>query len=60
MPPQKRGRINIYVPIDLKSAMQKRPDINWSQIAQEAFRRRLDSDGVVTEYGPFILSEKTS
>jgi len=34
-------RINIYIPAKLWEEMNKRKDINWSEIAQKAFEDRL-------------------
>lgn len=33
--------INIYIPEELASAMVLAKDINWSQVAQAAFRKAL-------------------
>jgi post-segregation antitoxin (ccd killing protein) len=37
-------RISIYVPPDLFEAMQRRKDLNWSALAQEAFRKAMEVD----------------
>ena len=37
--------INIYVPSDLKALMDQRPDMPWSALANEAFRKQLNLIG---------------
>ena len=33
--------INVYVGTELKSRMDEHPEINWSEIAREAFEKTL-------------------
>ncbi len=58
-----RGRINVYLPPDLNAAMKAHP-LDWSRIAQEAFRAAIEAErkraqaeaaqarAMVAEYGP--------
>lgn len=34
----------IYVPAEIKSRMDARDDVNWSLVAQAAFKKFLDAD----------------
>jgi len=34
--------IKVKIPIELKTEMEKHPEINWSAIARGAFRRTLE------------------
>ena len=34
--------VSVYVTEGMRAAMQRRPDVNWSRVAQRAFRRKLE------------------
>lgn len=39
---------NVYVPDELKSMMDDTKGVNWSAVAQDAFRRAIEIEGIKT------------
>lgn len=46
------ARVTIYVDESLKSTMEMHPALNWSRIAQDAFKRAIKTDSL---WASFIL-----
>lgn len=52
---------SISVDVPLQRRMQKRPEVNWSKVAREAFEAELDrvehvkAEALLEEYGDLVL-----
>ncbi len=61
--------MTLAVPEDLKSKMDKFPEMNWSEVARQAFRRKIEDlellnsfakDSKLTEKDAHILGNKVN
>lgn len=50
--------MTLAIPEDLKKEMDKHPEMNWSEIARQAFREKLEKDMLLEKMDKMLKNSK--